>query len=633
MLVASQPLPLIPYPNEIAYLGGNWTLAKDAAIGYDSAVAGAKTVADKFAEQLRKCTGYKLPVSTHKPTSGVYFGGSEAVTQDGEYTITMSTTVAEIRGKTELSLFYGLQTFLQMLPSEVLMETAVSSVAWTTPIVAIHDAPRFAWRGLMIDVARHFQSVENVKKILDGMVRYKLNMLHIHLTDDQGWRIESKKFPNLTEIGSIRAASPKHWDRNTLDNIPYGPFFYTQEEIKELLAYAKERHITIVPEIEMPGHAICALSAFPQLSCTGGPFQPRCYWGIDSDVYCPGNDATFEFLEALLDEMMELFDSPYIHIGGDECPKTRWKWCSKCKARMAEQGLSNYDQLQAWFTAHFAQYLASKGRKLIGWDEIVQGGLPDGTTVMAWTSAARGTEAAKTGHDVVMALTDALYFDYPQFTATDEYEYIGSQVSSLHNVYEFEPTKGIDEEYKQYIIGVQAQAWGEYIWELNDLEYKVFPRLAALAEIGWTNTAQKDWNRFLTSVDRYELDRLKLVHVNAAPLSIGLVAKWDSGELPTQWTNMQWHVTGSIDDAGHYEIAFIWRGGTNALKIKNVQVWIAGLPSGSDDHQGIAFSESANNIYHVHTLIPATISKITISADVCCDGGSDSFGDVIIYHV
>lgn len=485
----------------------------------------------------------------------------------------------------------------------------------------------------MIDTVRHFQTVDSIKKMITGMARYKLNTLHLHLTDDQGWRIESKRFPNLTEIGAVRKSSPKHWDRNELDGIQYGPFFYTQEEIKDIIQFAKERMITVVPEIEMPGHAVAALSAFPHLSCTGGPFQPRCLWGVDNDVYCAGNDDTIEFLEQILDEMMELFDSEYIHIGGDECPKTRWKSCSRCQARMEAQGITSYDSLQSWFTAHFANYLHVKGRKLIGWDEICQGGLPDSTTVMVWRDAASASAAAKLGHNVIMTLASAMYFDYPQFTGTDSYEYISGSTSSLHKVYMHDPAASIDEEYKHYVIGVQGNLWGEYIWELDDLEYKGFPRMAALAEIAWTQLENKDWARFLTNVVRVEMPRLNILNVNCAPIALGLKAKWEPGEFPyTDWVNMNWPVTGAINDAGTYGIAFIWKGGANALKIKNVQIWVAGLPGGTDSHEGYAFEESQDNIYTVKTYIPATVTKVTISADVCCDGGSDSKGEILIYY-
>jgi hexosaminidase len=482
----------------------------------------------------------------------------------------------------------------------------------------------------MLDVARHFHNVATVKSLIDGMCRYKLNVLHFHLTDDQGWRFESKKFPLLTEIGSIRAASPMHWSPNTLDNIPYGPFFYTQSEIQDIISYAHDREITIVPEIEMPGHAVAALSAFPNLSCTGGPFTPRCFWGVDDNSYCPGNDDTLHFLEAVLDEVIELFDSEYIHVGGDEVSHVHWETCPKCQARMRAENLSNTDQLQSWFIGHFARYLAGKNKRLIGWDEILQGGLPNGTTVMSWEGTSGGIAAASMGHDVIMTPSDLLYVDKAQFRAGDQYEYINGFVS-LFNVYHYDPTDEIDPKYQKFVIGTQANLWTEYVWARDDLEWKLFPRVSALSEIAWTNTANLDWNSFVTRFGNVEKNRLAILGRNSAPIASGLSATWESDEIPTRWVTMQWPVTGSVGVIGAYQVAFVYERGKNALKVNNVKLWVAGSLAGGDDHDGVAFDPPQNNIFRITTIISSLNRQVYITANVSCDGGSDSNGKVYVY--
>lgn len=633
LLSTAIALCVIPRPSEFAAFDGNWTLTPDSFIGYDANLESAKERAAELADVLRRATGYDVRTDPSIPEHGVYFGKTEAVSGPEEYTITMTLQRVDIRAVAPAGVFYGMQTFLQLLPIEILTETRMRDFVCTAPIVAVRDTPRFKWRGIMVDVVRHFQTVDTLKKLLDGMSRYKMNRLHLHFTDDQGWRIESKKFPNLTKIGAVRKESPRHWDREHGDGAQYGPFFYTHDEIRDLIAYAKSRHVLIVPEVEMPGHCLAALAVMPHLSCTGGPFDVMCTWGIESNVFCPGNDATLRFLEAVLDEIMELFDGEYMHVGGDECPKETWTKCPKCNARMSDERLESYDELQSWFTAHFANYVASKGKRLIGWDEIIQGGLKDGTTVMVWRDASSGTAAAKLGHDVIMTLSSAMYFDFRQFTGDDHYEYISGAWSSAHNVYMHDPAAEIGDEYTGKILGVQANVWSEYIWDCDDLEYKIYPRMASLSEVSWTPLTSKNWSRFLTDLVRVEYYRLGKLVVNAAPIMVGIAATWEPQELPVKWVNMVWPITGSINNASTYEIAFIWRSGSNGLRMKNVRLWIAGTDVGTDEHEGYAFRESEANIYTIQTLSDAGTSKLSISADVYCDGGSDTSGDIYIYPV
>jgi hexosaminidase len=484
----------------------------------------------------------------------------------------------------------------------------------------------------MVDVCRHFHSADELKTLIAAMSRYKLNTLHFHLTDDQGWRIESKLYPRLTQIGAVRASSPIRFRRSEQDGKQYGPYFFTQEEIRELVQFAHLHEVEIVPEFEMPGHALAALAAYPQYSCTGGPFKPLTTWGVADDVYCPGNDATFTFIEALLDELTRLFTSPFVHVGGDECPHTRWQKCPKCQARMKAEGLKTTDELQGWFTARMANYLKSKGKRLIGWDEILDGGLPEGTAVMSWRGTAGGVKAAQGGHDVVMSPDLYLYLDHYQFPGDDGYEYISS-LCSIHNLYSYNPAAGIDERYHKYIIGVQGNLWSEYVWNRTDFEWKLFPRIAATAEVGWTDLANKNWNRFLTGLSTVELERLKLMKVNTAGLASGLKAGWEPGEISTSWQIKEWLVTGALGAGMKYEVAFVFRAGKNPLRINGVKVYVADSIVGSDTHEGVAFDPPEKNIWTFTSRVEAGTKKTIVRANVSCSGGSDSSGSIFVYAV
>jgi hexosaminidase len=462
------------------------------------------------------------------------------------------------------------------------------------------------------------------------MARLKLNTLHLHLTDDQGWRIESARFPLLTAVGSVRDQSPLPWHRDEGDGVPYGPYFFTQAEMRELVAYARAFEVRVVPEVEMPGHCLAALAAYPQFSCTGGPFAPLDYWGGVPDVFCPGNDATLAFLQSLLDELFDVFDSPFVHVGGDECSHERWKACPKCQARMRALGLPDTDALQSWFIGQMAQWISARGRRLVGWDEILEGGLPNGTTVMSWEGTQGGIAAAKLGHEVVMSPGADLYLDRCQFPNDDGYEYISGLVT-LHQLYAYNPTDGFDASLQKYVIGAQGNLWTEYVWAQADLEWKVFPRSAAVAEIAWTADAQKDWGRFLAGLANVELPRLAILGKNYAPLASGLAAKWGSREIPSTWVTMQWPITGALGAALSYELAFVCTGGVNSLRINRVRLYISGNLVGSDDHDGVAGPQSLTSIYAIKTTVDATSAKVYVTANVTCDGGLDCAGSLFAY--
>ncbi len=372
----------------------------------------------------------------------------------------------------------------------------------------VPDTKLQVWSLLVPDMPPEF-----VKKLVDLMALHKLNTLQLHLTDDQGWRIEIKKHPRLTQIGSIRKESPQKGDRDHGNGTPYGPFFYTQEQVRDFVAYAQARHVTLVPEIEMPGHFLAALTVYPALSCTGGPFELRTRWGVEPDVLCPGNDQSVAFVEDVLGELIELFPGRFVHIGGDEAPRDRWKTCPKCQARINAEGLKNEAQLQTWFNSRVEDFLVRHGRRLIGWDEILEGGLTSGAAVMSWRGIEGGIAAAEAGHDVVMSPTSHCYFDYAQAQGPGEPESIGGFIP-LQKVYAFEPIPPTLPDAKgRHIIGGQGNIWTEYIWTPQDVEYFAFPRATALAEAVWSPASGRQFEDFLRRLGDH-LKRLDELGVN-----------------------------------------------------------------------------------------------------------------------
>lgn len=365
----------------------------------------------------------------------------------------------------------------------------------------------------MLDVGRYFYPVEFIKKYIDYMAMHKLNTFHWHLTEDHGWRIEIKKHPRLTQVGAWREGT-QIGSREQIDERPHGGY-YTQEQIREVVAYASERYVNVVPEIEMPGHTLAALVAYPELSCTGGPFRMPLQWGIQEDIYCAGNEQTFIFLEDVLAEVAELFPSPIIHIGGDEAPKARWKACPKCQARIKSEGLKDEHELQSYFIKRIEQFLLTKGKRLIGWDEILEGGLAPNASVMSWRGIEGGIAAAKQHHDVVMSPTSYLYFDYYQGDPALEPKAIGGLLP-LEKVYSYEPTPAeLSQEEAKYIIGTQGNVWAEFIHTPEKVEYMTFPRAAALAEVAWTPARLKDWDGFKKRMER-QYERYDAMGMNAS---------------------------------------------------------------------------------------------------------------------
>lgn len=428
------------------------------------------------------------------------------------YVLTVTPKNVFIKGKTENGVFYGIQTLRKSIPPT---KTGFENIV--LPTGTIKDAPRFSYRGMHLDVGRHFFPVEFIKEYIDLLALHNMNTLHWHLTEDQGWRIEIKKYPKLTEIGSIRNRTVIGKNTDEYDNTPYGGF-YTQEQAKEIVKYAQDRYITVIPEVDLPGHMLAALAAYPDMGCTGGPYEVCPRWGVFEDVLCIGNEKSMQFLEDVMAEIVEIFPSEYIHIGGDEAPRTRWEKCPKCQARIKAEGLkadkehTAEDRLQSYCMTRIEKFLNSKGRRIIGWDEILEGDVAPNATVMSWRGSEGGIKAAQMGHDVIMTPNDFCYFDYYQSADPKGEPFgIGGYVP-VEKVYSLEPTASLTDEQAKHILGAQANLWTEYIATPQHVEYMILPRMAALAEVQWTQPEKKDYknfaNRLAQLIKLYERDGL-----------------------------------------------------------------------------------------------------------------------------
>ncbi len=495
---------LIPAPVQITLKKGFFRLSGKTCIVHDSQTGRLAYLLQSY---LSPATGFGLEVSpgergrtANARNNGIHLAVDTSLSGLGQegYRLRVRKHGVLIEAPSETGIFYGIQTLRQLLPVEIFQDREQADVAWRIPCVDIEDYPRFAWRGMHLDVCRHYMPVEFVKKYIDLLAMHKMNRFHWHLTQDQGWRIQIMQYPDLQKISAWRDETIVGHMRDRprkFDGIRHGGF-YTQDEVREVVAYAKDRCITVLPEIEMPGHCQAALAAYPELSCTGGPFKVCTAWGIYKDVYCAGNEKTFTFLENVLAEVFELFPGEYIHIGGDECPKDRWEKCPKCQSRIKSEGLSDEHELQSYFIRRIEKFLNANGRQLIGWDEILEGGLAPGATVMSWRGEKGGIAAARAGHDVIMAPNTHTYFDYYQADPENEPLAIGGFLP-IETVYAYDPVPAeLDEQQGAHILGVQGQVWTEYIPTPEHAEYMAFPRTCALAEVAWTPLEGKDYERF-----------------------------------------------------------------------------------------------------------------------------------------
>ena len=473
---------IIPRPAKIEERAGAFEVAVDTAIAVS---AGSEEIGQFLRRLLAPATGFELPVSADGMGSSsiALLRVDDGSLGDEGYRLSVNQERIRAEATTEAGLFYAVQSLRQLLPAEIEKGDRIEG-RLTVPAVEVEDRPRFGWRGMHLDVCRHFFSVDFIKRYLDLMALHKLNLFHWHLTEDQGWRVEIPGRPKLTEVSAWR----------TQEGRRYGGF-YTRDEVRQVIEYAAQRRITVLPEIEMPGHAQAALAAYPELSCSGGPFSVWTEWGISKEVYCAGSDETFAFLEEVLDEVSGLFPGDYVHIGGDECPKERWKVCPKCRQRIKEEGLADEHELQSYFIRRMAAFLKGRGKRLIGWDEILEGGLAEEATVMSWRGTEGGIAAARAGNDVVMAPHTHVYFDYKHYDEAEEPGWLG--VTPLEKVYAYEPVpEELGAEEAKHILGAQGQAWSEKMLTEADVEKRVFPRMCALSEVVWSPVEGRGWEGF-----------------------------------------------------------------------------------------------------------------------------------------
>lgn len=509
---------IIPKPVSVVAGEGSFTLAADVKIVVDKDAA---PVGDYLADLIGAPLGVSLKVEAFDKKADYknaivlkIDGGRSDLGAEG-YELEVKPSVVTITAAAPAGVFYGVQTLRQLLPVQIESRQKVEGVEWKASAVKVIDYPRFPWRGMMLDTGRHFFPKEFVMKYIDLMSRYKLNRFHFHLTEDQGWRIEIKKYPELTTIGSKR---PKSSSKDMFMG-PTGPAhsgFYTQDDIREIVAYAAKRFVTVVPEIEMPGHSQAALASVPGIGCLDQKYKVMTHWGVSREVYCAGKEKTFEFLQDVITEVTELFPGEYIHIGGDEVPKERWKECPLCQARIKAEGLKDEEELQSYFIKRMERFINAKGKKIIGWDEILQGGLPPRATVMSWRGMDGGIAAAQSGHDVIMTPTSNCYLDYSQ-DPVDEHGAIGGSEGArqpLCKVYSIEPVPDVlTPDQAKHILGTQGNLWTEHVEDSKYAEYMAYPRGEAIAEVGWTQKNLKNWDDFLARV-KADGARLELLDVN-----------------------------------------------------------------------------------------------------------------------
>ncbi len=624
---------IIPAPESMEAGVGKFELTKRFEILADPA---SRQVAEQLGVQLRRATGYRVAVTgakSAKPAKRCLLLTTSATGDLGPegYVLEATPDHVVISAKSPAGVFYGVQTFLQLLPPEAYGSSPSAKVKWEVPAVKIQDKPRFQWRGMMLDIARHFYNKEEVKSVIDTLAKHKANTFHWHLVDDQGWRIQIKKYPKLTEVGAWRSGigfglDPKASTAYGKDG-RYGGF-YTQEDIKEVIAYAAERHVTIVPEIEMPGHAVAALSAYPQYSCAGEGYSTDVPAGVHAGVYCAGNEETFEFLQNILGEVIELFPSKYIHIGGDEVPKGNWQKCPKCQARMKAEGLKNEHELQSYFIRRIEKFINSKQRNLIGWSEIREGGLAQNAAVMDWIGGA--VEAAGAGHDVVMSPTTHCYLDYLQSGIPAlEPKGIGGYLP-LEKVYSLEPIPAkLEPAFYKHILGAQGNLWTEYVASLSHVQYMVFPRIAALMEVAWSPKEARNFDNFKQRLET-QYRRYDQMGVNYRRDTKAKVGEWVPSKVSTTPTVLEWDISRQAKGASKAGVTLAYTKGAHGVRIDWVALVIDGKEVSRDSHAGFAGAASKKPGYFLEIPTADKGKPMLVRAQVAGDGGSDSSGDVYL---
>lgn len=512
--------PIIPKPQNLIPRKGEFVINSHTQIVLNNNDEQLKTAVSFLVDLLEPSTGFKLGYTSNKDKNVIVFTLDPGMKNEEEYRIAIDSKIIDVRSKTPAGAFRAIQTLRQLLPAEAEQKQVASGIKWSIPSAIIADNPRFDYRGMHLDVCRHFYPTQFVKKYIDLLALFKFNTFHWHLTEDQGWRIEIKKYPKLTTVGQWRpetAVGRTTTDTPIMDRKYDGkPYqgFYTQDEIREIVKYAQDRFITIIPEIEMPGHALAALTAYPELGCTKGPYEVGKHWGVFNDVFCV-QDTTFAFLQNVLTEVIDLFPGKYIHIGGDECPKIRWEHCAHCQAFMKENNIKDEHALQSYFIHRIEKFLNAKGRQIIGWDEILEGGLAPNATVMSWRGIEGGIAAAKQKHDVIMTPSSHCYFDHYQADREKEPLAIGG-FTTVEKIYGYEPVPEVlTPEEAKYIKGAQANLWSEYIPTTEYAEYMLFPRVLALSEVNWTAKKSKSYEDFVNRFQK-QAKRLDVLNVNYA---------------------------------------------------------------------------------------------------------------------
>ncbi len=511
---------LIPFPEHISSGAGSFLLSTSTTIALSDPTDSELRSLGAFGAEMLAGTLGSAPQIADEPadqatpnTIALLLSSDGNVNHEG-YRLDVTRESIAITAPEPVGLFYGLQTLRQLVPLGILPnENDQNSTVWPIPAVKIQDAPRFVYRGMHLDVGRHFFPVEFIKKYIDLLAMYKMNTFHWHLTEDQGWRIEIKKYPRLTQVGAFRRETilEKNFDPYVGDGTPYGGF-YTQDEVREIVEYAGTRYVTVIPEIELPGHSLAALAAYPEFACTDGPFYVGTKWGVYEDIYCP-KEETFAFLEDVLAEVIDLFPSRYIHIGGDEAPKVRWETSPVAQEVIRREGLADEHELQSYFIRRIESFLLDHGRRLIGWDEILEGGLAPQATVMSWRGMDGGIAAAKQGHDVIMTPTSHMYFDFYQGDPEHEPLAIGGY-TPLEKVYAFEPVpEELSRDEAKHVLGTQANVWTEYMKTTDHVEYMAYPRALALAEVSWSPKKLRDWKSFTMRLQTH-FQRLNNLNVN-----------------------------------------------------------------------------------------------------------------------
>jgi len=634
------PIQVIPQPSSVTPGKGQFAFSARTHI---VASASSQDLAEDLRDYLRPATGFPFAIVRAATPGNVSLAIDHSLTRLGPegYRLEVTRAGIRIRAFAPAGIFYGMQTLRQLLPADIMRETRVDGVKWTVPVATIEDTPRFSWRGAHMDVARHFMPKNFVLKFLDLMALHKLNVLHWHLVDDQGWRIEIKKYPRLALVGgktdytTFNPVQPM-----PLVSLPEGGF-YTQGDIREIVRYAAERFITVVPEIEMPGHSAAAVSAYPELGNkqeieqSGGDTSfmtmsggGTAGWDSNYNV----DDSTIHFLQDVLTEVMQLFPSKFIHIGGDEVDKRPWHYNPKAQARMRDLGLTDENGLQSWFVSQMDKFLAAHGRRLVGWDEILEGGLAPGATVMSWRGMQGGVDAAKAGHDVVMAPGDWTYFDHYQWVAPRLEPLAIGGFLPIEQVYKFEPVPAeLSAVQAQHILGGQAQLWSEFIPQTEQMEYLAYPRLCALAETVWSPKTARDFTDFVSRL-KPDLERLKILDVHFRPLTLlpAPVAHWQAGEAAAAFAERDWDVTAGVASPGQYDAAFMQSGGHGHMEIEWVELRENGNVIQRITRPGTTDWAQRANDYMFGLPSYTAGNRYTIHASVRGVGGTDTFGDIYL---